>query len=77
VHTVLVNGQVVKSGHQLAGGGLTRARQAIEETVEYLHGQLGPEAWAEGMHPEVPETKVLDNPYTYDLSRDRWSAKDE
>jgi 5-methylthioadenosine/S-adenosylhomocysteine deaminase len=26
---------------------------------------LGPEAWAEGMHPEIPETRVLDNPYTY------------
>jgi hypothetical protein len=49
----------------------------VGETVEYLQGQLGPEAWAEGMHPEIPETKILDNPYTYDLSRDRWSAKDE
>jgi hypothetical protein len=22
-------------------------------------------SWAEGMHPEIPETKVLSNPYTY------------
>src|SRR5580704_11852134 len=65
VHTVLVNGQVVKSAHQLDGGGLAKARQVVDETVEYLQGQLGPEAWAEGMHPEIPETKVLDNPYTY------------
>ena len=28
-------------------------------------GQLGPEAWAEGMHPEIPETQTLSNPYTY------------
>jgi 5-methylthioadenosine/S-adenosylhomocysteine deaminase len=70
VHTVLVNGQVVKSGHALTGGSLDRARQVVGETVEYLQGQLGPEAWAEGMHPEIPETKVLDNPYTYT----KWDA---
>ena len=70
VHTVLVNGQVVKSGHALTGGSLARARQVVGETVEFLQGQLGPEAWAEGMHPEVPETKVLDNPYTYT----KWDA---
>src|SRR5208282_2128807 len=58
VHTVLVNGQVVKSAHALTGG-LDRARQVVGETVDYLQGQLGPEAWAEGMHPEIPETKVL------------------
>ena len=69
VHTVLVNGQVVKSAH-LAGGGIAKARQVVDETVEYLQGQLGPEAWAEGMHPEIPETKVLDNPYTYT----KWDA---
>ncbi len=69
VHTVVVNGQVVKSAHQLRGG-LDKARQVVGETVEYLQGQLGPEAWAEGMHPEIPETKVLDNPYTYT----KWDA---
>jgi len=37
----------------------------VGQTVDYLKGQLGPEAWAEGMHPEIPETRVLDNPYTY------------
>jgi hypothetical protein len=25
---------------------------------------LGPDAWTEGMHPEIPEQQVLDNPYT-------------
>jgi 5-methylthioadenosine/S-adenosylhomocysteine deaminase len=65
VHTVVVNGRVVKHGHRLAGVDLALARQAVERTVEYLKGQLGPEAWAEGMHPDIPETKVLDNPYTY------------
>jgi 5-methylthioadenosine/S-adenosylhomocysteine deaminase len=65
VHTVVVNGRVVKHDHRLVGVDLARAKQAVEQTVEYLKGQLGPEAWAEGMHPEIPETKVLENPYTY------------
>ena len=54
---------------------LTPARQAVDQTVEYLMGELGPEAWAEGMHPEIPETQVLSNPYTY---RDEaaWESSD-
>ncbi|HEV2372755.1 MAG TPA: amidohydrolase family protein, partial [Streptosporangiaceae bacterium] len=65
VHTVVVNGRVVKYDHRLVGADLARARQVVDQTVEYLMGELGPEAWAEGMHPEIPETKVLSNPYTY------------
>ena len=65
VHTVLVNGRVVKYQHALTGTDLTRARQVTGQTVEYLMGQLGAEAWAAGMNPEIPETTVLDNPYTY------------
>ncbi len=68
VHTVVVNGQVVKHDHRLLGDGLGKARQAIEQTVEYLRGELGPDAWNEGMHPEIPETRVLENPYTYTYS---------
>jgi 5-methylthioadenosine/S-adenosylhomocysteine deaminase len=65
VHTVLVNGRVLKHEHRLTATDLGRARQAVAETVEYLMAQLGPAAWAQGMHPEIPETKVMDNPYTY------------
>jgi cytosine/adenosine deaminase-related metal-dependent hydrolase len=65
VHTVVVNGRVVKYGHRLLGTNLAKARQAAEQTVEYLQGALGPEAWTEGMHPEIPETRVVNNPYTY------------
>ncbi|HUC26331.1 MAG TPA: amidohydrolase family protein [Streptosporangiaceae bacterium] len=65
VHTVLVNGRVLKHEHRLTATGLGRARQAVAETVEYLQAQLGPRAWTEGMHPEIPETTVTDNPYTY------------
>ena len=65
VHTVIVNGRVVKFAHNLIGVDLPRARQAVEQTVEYLQNALGEEAWIEGMHPEIPEAKVLENPYTY------------
>jgi 5-methylthioadenosine/S-adenosylhomocysteine deaminase len=70
VHTVVVNGRVVKYDHQLTGAGLAKARQVVGQTVEYLRGELGPQAWDEGMHPEIPETRVLDNPYTYTYTKD-------
>jgi 5-methylthioadenosine/S-adenosylhomocysteine deaminase len=70
VHTVVVNGKVVKHDHKLVGSELATARAAIEQTVDYLKGELGPEAWSEGMHPEIPETRVLDNPYTYTYEQD-------
>jgi 5-methylthioadenosine/S-adenosylhomocysteine deaminase len=65
VHTVLVNGRIVKLAHQLVGVDLGAARKRAEQTVDYLMAQLGNEAWVEGMHPEIPVTRVLDNPYTY------------
>src|SRR5207302_9359993 len=61
VHTVLVNGRLVKFEHRLVGIDLAPARQAIEKTVEYLRGQLGEEALVEGMHPEIPEQRVLES----------------
>jgi 5-methylthioadenosine/S-adenosylhomocysteine deaminase len=74
VHTVVVNGRVVKYDHALVGVDLGRARQLAEQTVDYLRGELGPEAWNEGMHPEIPETRVLDNPYTYTYTEDQGAA---
>jgi cytosine/adenosine deaminase-related metal-dependent hydrolase len=65
VHTVLVNGRILKYNNKLVDADLAGARTAIESTVEYLQDQLGPEVWKQGMHPDVPGTKVLDNPYTY------------
>ena len=65
VHTVVIDGRVVKYDHRLVGVDLAKAKQVVGQTVDYLKGQLGPEAWTEGMHPEIPETRVLDNPYTY------------
>jgi 5-methylthioadenosine/S-adenosylhomocysteine deaminase len=77
VHTVVVNGRVVKYDGALLDTDLDKARQAIERTVDYLQAQLGPAAWTEGMHPEIPETKVMDNPYTYtewDAGSARWKG---
>jgi 5-methylthioadenosine/S-adenosylhomocysteine deaminase len=74
VHTVVVNGRVVKYDHALVGVDLAKARAEVEQTVDYLQGELGPEAWHEGMHPEIPETRVLDNPYTYTYTEDAGSA---
>jgi 5-methylthioadenosine/S-adenosylhomocysteine deaminase len=71
VHTVIVNGRVVKFSHHLVGVDLPRARQAVEQTVEYLQNTLGEEAWVEGMHPEIPEARVLENPYTYTYTPSR------
>lgn len=65
VHTVLVDGRVVKHEHRLVGVDLAAARREVESTVEYLRSALGEEAWQQGMNPDIPETKVLDNPYTY------------
>jgi cytosine/adenosine deaminase-related metal-dependent hydrolase len=65
VHTVLVNGRVVKQNHKLVGIDLRATRQAVESTVDYLRSTMGEEAWRKGMNPDVAETKVLDNPYTY------------
>ncbi|MEU0790124.1 amidohydrolase family protein [Amycolatopsis sp. NPDC005961] len=65
VHTVLVDGRIVKRDGRLVGVDLPAVRRQVESTVEHLRGQLGEEAWAKGMNPDVPETKILDNPYTY------------
>jgi cytosine/adenosine deaminase-related metal-dependent hydrolase len=65
VHTVIVNGRIVKRDHRLVGIDLAATRRTVEQTVEHLRSTLGEEAWQQGMNPDVPQTKVLDNPYTY------------
>jgi hypothetical protein len=67
---VVVNGRVVKKDHRLVDSDLARARRAVEQTIEHLMGRMGDEAWAKGMNPDIPEKKVLDNPYTYT----KWDA---
>ncbi len=66
VHTVLVDGVVVKRDGKLVGTDLAAVRSAIESTVDYLRGDMGEETWVAGMNPDLPsDDAVLDNPYTY------------
>jgi len=65
VHTVLVDGRVVKHAHKLVGVDLAAVRREVESTVEHLRSELGEEAWVAGMNPDLPSTEVLDNPYQY------------
>ncbi|HEV7652457.1 MAG TPA: amidohydrolase family protein [Actinophytocola sp.] len=65
VHTVLVNGRVVKHDGRLVDVDLAAVRSEVDATVSYLRAELGEEEWAKGMNPDIPESKVLDNPYQY------------
>ena len=65
VEAVLVDGRVVKRDHRLVGVDLAAARRAVEETVDHLRAELGEDEWGQGMNPDIPETKILDNPYQY------------
>ncbi|HEU5343113.1 MAG TPA: amidohydrolase family protein [Ktedonobacterales bacterium] len=65
VHTVMVDGRVLKYDHQLRDINLARAKQAVASTVEYAYSQMGESAWQEVMCPEQTKVELLDNPYTY------------
>jgi cytosine/adenosine deaminase-related metal-dependent hydrolase len=65
VHTVLVDGKVVKHEHRLVGADLPAIRSTVEATVEHLRSSMGEEAWLAGMNPALPDQEVLDNPYQY------------
>jgi cytosine/adenosine deaminase-related metal-dependent hydrolase len=66
VHTVMVNGRVLKYDHELLLGDLvTQARREVEESVEHVRSAMGPEAWEATMHPERLVVEPVDNPYQY------------
>ncbi len=65
VHTVVVDGRVVKADGRLVGDDLATARQKVGQTVDFLRETLGEQAWRGGMNPDIPQTAVLDNPYQY------------
>jgi cytosine/adenosine deaminase-related metal-dependent hydrolase len=65
VHTVVVDGRVVKHEHRLVGYDGDAVRRTVQATVDHLMATLGEDAWRDGMHPELPTDTVLDNPYQY------------
>lgn len=65
VHTVVIDGNIVKYEHRLINVDLAKARRAVEETVGFLETTLGEEAWDAGMHPDLPPKQEIDNPYHY------------
>jgi 5-methylthioadenosine/S-adenosylhomocysteine deaminase len=65
VHTVIVDGRIVKHAHRLVGADLAAVRRNSEATVDYLRSALGEEAWAAGMFPDLAATERLENPYQY------------
>jgi 5-methylthioadenosine/S-adenosylhomocysteine deaminase len=65
VHTVMVDGKVVKHDHRLVGIDLAAARQAVARTVEYARGRMGEQAWNEAMNPAKAVVELIENPYTY------------
>ena len=62
---MLVDGRVVKHEGRLVGIDLGAARRAVEETVEFAQRELGDDVWTSGMHPEIPQAEILQNPYQY------------
>lgn len=65
VHTVLVDGDVLKHQHRLVGLDVAAAQRDVERTIEHLRSTIGDEAWTAGMNPDIPEQSVMDNPYQY------------
>ena len=65
VHTVLVDGRIVKRDHELVDVDLAAVRRDVDSTIEYLRGTIGEEAWEQGMNPDVPDVAVAENPYQY------------
>lgn len=70
VHTVLVNGRIVKHDHRLVGVDLKAVQEKVAASVEYLQSTLGADEWTKGMNPDIPEARILDNPYMYTDYRD-------
>ncbi len=65
VHTVMVDGKVVKYDHHLLGIDLAKARAAVGKTVEFIRSKMGEDAWANGMVREQAKVESLANPYKY------------
>ena len=65
VELVIVNGKVEKANHKLVNANLQKAKEMVEETVEYARSTMGENEWINAMNPEIPTTERIPNPYTY------------
>jgi 5-methylthioadenosine/S-adenosylhomocysteine deaminase len=65
VHTVIVNGRIVKHDHKLIGIDLAAAKSAVANTVDYARTTMGEQAWQDSLTPELVSTERIPNPYTY------------
>jgi len=68
VHTVMVDGTVVKYGHELLGDAPAAARAAAAAaagTVEHFRGAMGEEEWRAAREPGLPDAEPVTGPYTY------------
>ena len=63
VHTVVINGRIVKRDHKLLAGDLPTAKANVERTIEYLVGQMGDafraKRYEEGLTRAVQEVTSL------------------
>jgi cytosine/adenosine deaminase-related metal-dependent hydrolase len=64
VHSVMVNGRMLKYDGTRIGLDIAPARDAVAASVEYVKGKLG-DTWDEGMHPPLEPNEEIENPYTY------------
>jgi hypothetical protein len=65
VHTVVVNGRVLKYDGTRIDLDIAPARDAVAKSVEYVRSQIGEQAWEEGMHPVLEPEAEIENPYKY------------
>ncbi|MCI4656696.1 amidohydrolase family protein [Cryobacterium zhongshanensis] len=65
IHSVVVNGRVLKYEGKRIGLDLAPARDAVAQSVEFVRSKLGEQAWVEGMHPALAPNEPIDNPYHY------------
>jgi 5-methylthioadenosine/S-adenosylhomocysteine deaminase len=82
VHTVLVDGRVLKHEHKLVDVDLRAAKDDVASTIDYARSTMGEQAWQESLTPELPQTERIPNPYTYtdfkgDESRQHAQRADE
>src|SRR3954468_5042665 len=54
VHTVIVDGRIVKENGRLVGFDAAGARRNIDATIDHLRSAMGEETWEAGMHPALP-----------------------